>query len=305
MNRVRWSALLVGLGGVACAPLQQAPLVYSSKIAVGVDISATSTEAPGFGFVVGYKQVDAAYVPVAVALPCDPSAAGAKCDTQTYALKELNGTSLTEGERRSGPTVERAKLALKDYGLAQEAAFDARRQVSDLDKRIADVQQRIAKLAAGAGAPAAAAGADAAASAPPAGNDPPPGAEELNRQRESLIKERAAAESRRLEAEKRAKALEPEAEVAQQFLDKLTQRDAYSVFGRFEGDITGGTDQGRVSLGKVFSTGVASQNLTAGLRKYYEGLTASACFEAVAKLNLADDKEKLRLLAACQPAAKP
>ncbi len=231
----------------------------------------------------------------------------AKCEAKTFELKELNGTSLTEGERRSGPTVERAKLALKEYGLAQEAAFEARRQVGELDQRIAEVKQRIAKLenTTPASAPAAASAPDAGASAPPPGEGSAAAAADLTEQRNKLAQDRAAAESRRLEAEKRAKALEPEAEVAQQFLDKLTQRDAYSVFGRFEGDITGGTDQGRVSLGKVFSTGVASQNLTAGLRKYYEGLTASACFEAVAKLNLADDKEKLRLLAACQPAAKP
>jgi hypothetical protein len=64
-------ALALLMGASACAPLAQAPLVYSSKNSFGVDISATSTETPGVSLAIGVKMVDAAYVPVAVAVPCN------------------------------------------------------------------------------------------------------------------------------------------------------------------------------------------------------------------------------------------
>ena len=51
---------------VACAPLQQAPLLYSSKTTVGLDVSTSTTESPGASISIGVKIVDAAYVPVAV-----------------------------------------------------------------------------------------------------------------------------------------------------------------------------------------------------------------------------------------------
>jgi hypothetical protein len=72
----------------ACAPLQQAPLVYSSKTVVGLDISATTTETPGASFAFGYKSVDAAYVPVAVARICEPPQ---PCATEGFHLQQIRG----------------------------------------------------------------------------------------------------------------------------------------------------------------------------------------------------------------------
>ncbi len=50
-----------------CAPLEQAPLLYTSTVTLGASTGVNANETPGFDFVFGYKQVDAAYVPVAVA----------------------------------------------------------------------------------------------------------------------------------------------------------------------------------------------------------------------------------------------
>src|SRR5689334_4374134 len=62
---------------LGCAPLQQAPLVYSSKVAVGVDLSSNAAESPGISISLGVKTVDAAYVPVAVARSAEAAASGA------------------------------------------------------------------------------------------------------------------------------------------------------------------------------------------------------------------------------------
>lgn len=304
MTRRLLSALILGVASTACAPLQQAPLVYSSKIAVGVDITATQSEAPGFGFVVGYKQVDAAYVPVAVAIPCDPDKVGAKCDAKTYELMPLAGTATTEGQRDSGQTIEKLRKDLLASEQAKKSASEKQAVVDELNKQIGETQAQKTKMA--QPIPASAAGASAAESTPPTPTPVDPAAVgQLQAKLDELTKKLVTANGELQAAEKTAKDLEPAAEAAQKVLDKLVQRDAHSVFGRFDGDIVGGGSEAKVSLGKVFSTGVASQNLTAGLRKYYEGLSASACFDSVAKLNLSDDKEKLKLLSACQAPVKP
>ena len=48
-------ALLTG-----CAHLEQAPLVYSSKTTLGVEVSTASVEAPGLAIALGFRQIDAA-----------------------------------------------------------------------------------------------------------------------------------------------------------------------------------------------------------------------------------------------------
>lgn len=63
MNKyILTTTLLIG----GCSPLQQAPLVYTSKQVLGIDISAPTTESTGFSMNLGFKNIDAAYVPLAV-----------------------------------------------------------------------------------------------------------------------------------------------------------------------------------------------------------------------------------------------
>lgn len=71
------------------------------------------------------------------------------------------------------------------------------------------------------------------------------------------------------------------------------KQDAYSVFGNFDGKAganghvdANGKPTGEVTLvvGKVFSTGVASQFLTQGLRALYTGKGNSGCFAHAAAL---------------------
>lgn len=53
----------------ACAPLQQAPLVYTSGVTVGLKVGVSPAQADAFETVIGFKMLDAAYVPVAVSKP--------------------------------------------------------------------------------------------------------------------------------------------------------------------------------------------------------------------------------------------
>ena len=75
----------------ACAPLQQAPLVYSSKTSMGIDLSTPTSEQPGVSINIGFKQVDAAYVPVAVAKDCDTGKGVQNCQHKIYELMKITG----------------------------------------------------------------------------------------------------------------------------------------------------------------------------------------------------------------------
>jgi hypothetical protein len=75
------------------------------------------------------------------------------------------------------------------------------------------------------------------------------------------------------------------------------KQDAYSVFGSFSANTAVGTTNNAgdssksttvaatagVSLGKVFSTGVASQNLTLGIREYYASIAMVGAYTECVK----------------------
>jgi hypothetical protein len=72
----------------ACAPLQQAPLVYTSGFTVGIKVGVAPTQPDSVEIVVGVKQLDAAYAPVAVARPPQ---SGVPQDKELFAIKEIYG----------------------------------------------------------------------------------------------------------------------------------------------------------------------------------------------------------------------
>jgi hypothetical protein len=80
--------LVVFVTLAACAPLQQAPLIYSSKTTVGIDVSTPTSEQPGVTINIGFKMVDAAYVPVAVAKECDTKKGSKNCEDPMYKLTD-------------------------------------------------------------------------------------------------------------------------------------------------------------------------------------------------------------------------
>ncbi len=326
--------LLAVLVCTACAPLQQAPLVYSSKNTFGLDVSGTSTETPGFSFNVGFKQVDAAYVPVAVAKPCEASGVSDGCANAAFHLTPIVGTSSDEEGHDAGPAAQRAKEIIKRYGDAEKAAEAARAAAEITTRQIVTAEERVATLksqndrataqqaeaarlqakrdelvARRGSAPLSADDTGllstieaqlAAATAAPLTASEAAELKDKDQSIQQMKKALAATKTQASEASSKADQLRLEAELAKLALARINRKDAYSVYGRFEGSAGGSASAASVGLGKVFSTGVASQSLAAGLQKYYEGLSAVVCLEAVAKLGLTDDSSKLEQLAACR-----
>ncbi|MBP7649075.1 MAG: hypothetical protein KA744_04445 [Phenylobacterium sp.] len=311
------AAILVG-GVAACSPLQQAPLVYSSKSSFGVDLSATSTETPGISLNIGSKQVDSAYVPVAVALPCrgglnqDMTA----CTGEQFKLLQVVGSSTLRNN--SSPTALRLKHAQEEYqravtdsALAEAAVLSAQTALNK-DQALAATKGK--------------AQADRAALALDAATDVVAAAD-------ALVAEAVSAEGRLAEgtaALNRAKAALPvakateaatkgrydEALSANNISNDTLRNDALSVFGTFDGSGETSVDAtrkagGSLTIGKMFSTGVASQVLAEGMRSVY----ATGCLErataAVQVINAAvtDAAQKASVIAAiygaCQKSAEP
>jgi hypothetical protein len=282
------SLLLLSFYG--CSPLQQAPLVYSSKVTIGVDVSATSTETPGAGINIGYKQVDAAYVPVAVAKKCEVENQE-KCQGDLYKVIPLNGNNNVE----DGKVPTEAELANKSDTVARTT--DILKQKQDTITQLTATYDRNRKLA------------DTVATltkkSQDLANDPNASDLEKNASSVALSSAQAAKASltadadnlsnAKLERDKAANAAANAAEIYQNALTAVNGRnqnakqDAYSVFGTFNADSSTsvGVQQRAVAglkLGKIFSTGVASQSLTEGMKLYYASMAPGACLDKAVKL---------------------
>lgn len=125
LNRCKSLFVFVPVLLVGCA-LPQAPLVYSSKVSVGVGISAATPDQPGVDIHIGYKQVDVAYVPVAVGKPCDPANSKAVCD-----LEKLEGKSKVDD--RDGGGLANLHFHAKQIKVARNELANARKS-GDADK---------------------------------------------------------------------------------------------------------------------------------------------------------------------------
>ena len=120
-----WATLFT-VSLTACAPLQQAPLVYSSKLVVGLDVSTSTTENPGFSFSAGVKTVDAAYVPVAVSKANDErSTAERTVEIQPILAKFGQGNS----DRKPDIETENNKAKILSYLQAQQDAKESKEAV--------------------------------------------------------------------------------------------------------------------------------------------------------------------------------
>lgn len=66
----RYIIVLSSLSLGACASSEATPLIYVSAQRVGVGLAAGTAETPGAEISIGYKGIDAAYVPVAMVREC-------------------------------------------------------------------------------------------------------------------------------------------------------------------------------------------------------------------------------------------
>lgn len=280
----------------ACSPLQQAPLVYSSKISVGVDVAATATEQPGLSASIGVKTVDAAYVPVAVAKPCDFSSrkdVDVNCTESIYQLKPISGSNQKGSSSETSDDIARQSIANfkrlsdaraevnKEYYLAEGFTNEIKNSIENKIKedgvKAGVIEEKIKKG-------------------------------EVLTSDESVffgeysdnLKKYNLAIQKQDEIKRRRDEINSSYQNfdVNSLLNALSvvdigndKVDSYSVFGSFDSNTKVGGESGSgspnvqadLSLGKVFSTGVASQYLTEGMSKYYENSGIALVERAKAK----------------------
>lgn len=266
----------------ACAPMEQVPLVYTSKVLGGAHVEAGTPENPGLAVNLGFKGLDAAFVPVAVAKWCQD---GADCEDAIYKHEMVFGTSdedtdsplnqelqavavqiaLLEKEKREAQAKLDELIALKNSNENRRREREAfTKTISDLNAkpmpldgedtaRLASAQSELAAIDALEDSAAITARMKAPSEAIP-----------------QLTKSLALAEAR-----------QKELHIAKQLARKDNKRDAYSVYGSFDGAAEGQGEGASLALGKVFSTGVAAQNLTQGIKQAALANSQASCLRAV------------------------
>lgn len=274
-------ALLAG-----CA-LQQAPLVYSSKISVGVDVTSNPAETPGVSLNVGVKVVDAAYVPVAVASPASQSA-----DPLLRIFAE-NGQGNGINDVSSLTTEHRAQIdayvqALKSADAASAAVGQAQQRLASHQtdmKNLTSARKQLAATPAASALPIELQATlksvgDASLTAALAKGTTKPELDPLLDKLTTDYQTKAAAQEEQLPALRAAQAAKAKEAAdlypaAAQAVASLQRRkmDALSVFGKFDSSSSvqasassAASATANVIVGKVFSTGLASQNLTEAVR---------------------------------------
>jgi len=285
MNRSFSIAIVCGALAAGCAPLSQASLVYTSAATMGVGVRAPSPEGSGVSLTIGYGQIDAAYVPVMVGRPCAAERTDG-CTQATHPLLPIVGhNNVDRSDKALDDSLNQARLAVETASQTVrrlEQAIDLINQQQDeRGRRLRDAQAQNAR----AGQPVA------------EGAPPPPRIDttaleaEIARDREGLPQLRTDLDAART-AERNAIA-HYRALVERVRSNNLDVKDdAYSVFGSFNGAAGGNTPNagggasGNLTVGRAFSTGVASQHLTQGIRESALAQGMAACL-AEARRNVA------------------
>lgn len=258
-----WIALLglaTGLSG--CVPMEQAPLTYTSKMTAGLGMSTGTTDTPGFDVTIGYKEVNIAVVPVAVAKYCD-TATEAQCQNAIYEMELVTGRKID--------AVENSPLQRRLDELNGDLERLVGEQKTD-SERLASLRSQIAV-------------ADAATAAKreldelgTASTDEAPERQSVRATLMAKIGQRPAdfnvanARQEAAQIEYNQSALTAKAATYRQEQARLSSQldrnsnshryDAYSVFGKFNGNASARREGAGLTVGKVFATGIAAQNLT-------------------------------------------
>lgn len=314
MNRKFLKTLLPCLLLTSCANLQQAPLLYSSKSSVGLDISSSTTESPGGSISFGVKLVDAAYVPVAVSKRINNDN-GHDTNNSIEKIYAVFGKGINQGGQDD--LTEENKRKIRTYLDAQqrenqitEELSKKTKEKSDLDDSIKKTRQQIddlhleisAAITAAITAGNANANTDADADLAKKRN-------QLDELGEKIIAELSqfqaaqtealVLDSKRKEAAATSSQLFNKAAEAAAFL-QTEKQDAMSVYGRFDskGTAGAGATTGGLTAGKIFSTGVASQNLTEAARYIAIYNTVADCVAQMTDTyRITPDTEKPAVLA--------
>ncbi len=225
---IPFAALLLS----GCA-MEQAALVYSAQISIGVGVAAATPNQPGVDLHIGYKQTDVAYVPVAVkSRSCDNTE---KNNCKTIKIEGRN--KVDNGNNGDGGAIAELHFLYKNVTHARGKLQEAKNN-GDASK-IAAANDAFNN-------------ADTALKTKLLSTDP-------------LIILAAAS-------------------------DENKKEDAFSVFGSFDSiakvnapDKDKTNPNASLNIGRIFSTGVASQNLTEGVRDNYR-VNAGSCLASTSSM---------------------
>ena len=283
-----------------CSPLQQAPLVYSSKSTIGIDIATTISESPEISLNIGVKVLDSAYVPVAVSKKVDDRASANGNTMPIEKIEAIFGEGTNPKNEDSLTAENKVKItnyltamatlgqAEKDFGEATIQLEEIQREIALVAKGVTELQQLQANTPANLDALVAVFNQTMAI---PSKVDGQPLATlqkdgtgnygyagvttrlDLIKRAAPQLQQQRAAEVARLAIEKdqrsgEAQRLLAEAAKAAALLN-TQKKDAFSVYGRFDSDSAVGAAKEvntQLLVGKVFSTGLASQNLTEAVK---------------------------------------
>lgn len=321
---------IVAGAGVGCAPLQQAPLVYTSSHVIGVKIGVAPTQPESLEAVIGYKDLDAAYAPVAVSNPYlnEAMKPGNKYDKDLYEIKEIYGiygtqasaagaSNLLTGEESADMQVYFERFSAKENaaktaGNAKLAWVEAQNLKTLADGLKEEPRTGVCKLFLSTdtlkdsyqnlfGCSTADAQGEVVRKYSLLSNS--------DKTYDAIGKEQGEAKDvydKANEASQRAitnfALVSDKVKGALEKLASIQKRDAISVYGSFDADTgaetakplsvptkegvsgtkSGDTDNGvKVKVGKVFSTGVAAQNVSEAQKIAASAVVISACINAI------------------------
>lgn len=262
-----------------CSPLQQAPLVYTSKQVLGIDISAPTTESTGFSMNLGFKNIDAAYVPLAVSKETEGVMTPIKEIYATYGEGPQAAQTATTPEQQQAVAKLTKDLVVKEQqvNLLRSARNQLIQNKTLIDNKIPleakPLSMKLSELVL-----------------------LPPDVENKLSSEQKLtpvqVKETVANVDEGIK-KKEVEAGQTKEKISQ--ILSITKRDAMSVFGSFDSGLkSDGTSGVSHQLGKMFSTGVAAQNLTQGLQRY---AVLEQCLNLIKSTT--DPTQKKDLIAMC------
>lgn len=301
-----------------CAPLQQAPLVYTSSHVIGVKLGVAPTQPESMEAVIGYKDLDAAYAPVAVSNPHLDKAmkSGNHYDKDLYEIKEIYGIYGTQASASGASQLltpeesadmkayfdkASAKQSSASLAAADKAEWEKAQNLKGLADRLRE-EVSCKKFVDGGKLQD---NFNAFYSCAPVESQPD------FAQRYALLSGEARTYAVVVDDEKVAKgkydkslaasqaalsdfaAIDAKVKGALEKLASIQKRDAISVYGSFDADTAAETaksngsdpssgDNGvSVKVGKVFSTGVAAQNVSEAQKIAASAVVVSACINAI------------------------
>lgn len=320
--RQRFIVTVLGAASVAlagCSSVDQVPLVYVSTAKVGINVESGSAETPGASIMIGVDLTDAAYVPVAVTRYCrgDTVEMMKLCTSALAKIELIKGESnnFTENDKlriaqlatRASDLSERMVNTAGAYSLALESRAEAAARVRAAEQAVniaAELSQEKNRLPDPAVFAKEARLVEATKEAAELGQRQ----RALTAAEEILTAKRTALDTDNAELDRLMKGF---AElIPQRNGNSLGQDDALSVFGTFSGNILGKTNPSAgatVNLGKSFSTGIAAQNLSLGVKESSAKLAENrpecikAAADAFAKIpsDKRSDEVLEKLLAKC------